>query len=523
MLAKQNQQIAEGVSAVFQDVSKEYGKSPLLVGTIVPAPQILHGIYALLSLALLSSGLWVFVLAVLYFWANDGKANYHFYVDNKNPGSGESKVPPLVEERVPVEVKAVKVPDSGSDKTISVSPDAIPVIQVGAHPPERVILDSTVKTEIVTFGETRKQLEKMARRSQQEVGLPPALKAVMVDKPYSTFIVGQSGAGKDITLWNIVKGLRERYPDAYFLGIDGKNSDKETNLWESGLYDKVIRLSMLDNPKAYHDTLIELMRTAIRKVKGMAFIVFSEVNGIRDGYKAYKLNDLWTELAVYIGFCAIQGNSEEKFLLATAQALNLEELGIPKSSRANSSFMAIGNSTQYSFLNQVAGDVNVFDRNALLDQGSFQSACSRSTATEHLPTHDLLKGIAWFHTACNRWEPMPRLHNPGVDRIAGAKNDKKPEEVFSCTTPGAKPDRWDSFIDSLVRPEQVDFKSFMNWLKKHRGSQVTFDRIKDNWGASQNRITGMGRSRQELMALVHLAVYQKFLNQVDKDIWEVAL
>lgn len=522
MLVKQNQQITEVTSAVLQDISEEYGKSPLLVGAIVPAPQILHGIYALSSLVLASSGLWVFVLAVVYFWANDGKANYDFHVGNKKADSGESKkATPLVEERVPVEVKAVKVPDSSSDKTSFVPPDAMSAIQVDARPPERVAPDSTVETEVVTFGEARKQLEKMAQRSQQEVGLPPALKAVMVDKPYSTFIVGQSGAGKDITLWNIVKGLRERYPDAYFLGIDGKNSDKETNLWKSGLYDKVIRISMLDDPRDYHDTLIELMRTAIRDVKGLAFIIFSEVNGIRDGYKAYKLNDLWTELAVYIGFCAIQGNSEDKFLLATAQALNLEELGIPKSSRANSSFMAIGNSTQYSFLNQVAGDVNVFDRNSLLDQGAFQSACSRSTATEHLPTHDLLKGIAWFHTACNRWEPMPRLHNPGVDRIAGTKNDKKQEEVLSCPTKVAQPDRWDSFIDSLVRPEQIDFKSFMNWLKKHRGNQVTFDQIKDNWGASQNRATGMGRSRQELMALVHLAVYQKFLNQIDENIWEV--
>jgi hypothetical protein len=520
VLTKQNQQITEGVSTVLQDIAEEYGQSPLLVGTIIPAPQILHGIYALLSLLLLSSGLWVFVLTVLYFWANDGKANYNFHVGNKKPVSGE-KITPLVEERVPVEVKAVKISDSSSDEAISILPDTMLAIQVDARPPERITPGNTAKTEIVTFGETRKQLEKMAQRNQQEAGLPPALKAVTVDKPYSTFIVGQSGAGKDITLWNIVKELRERYPDAYFVGIDGKNSEKETNLWESGLYDKVIRISMLDSPKDYHETLIELMRTAIRKVKGMAFIVFSEVNGIRDGYKAHKLNDLWTELAVYIGFCAIQGNSEDKFLLATAQALNLEELGIPKSSRANSSFMAIGNSTQFSFLNQVAGDVNVFDRNNLLDQGAFQSACSRSTATEHLPTHDLLKGIAWFHTACNRWEPMPRLHNPGIDRIAGVKNNGKSEKVLGHKIKVAQPDRWDLFIDSLVRSEQVDFKSFVNWLKKHRGSQVTLEQIKDNWGASQSRITGMGRSRKELMALVHLAVYQKFLNRLNEDLWEV--
>lgn len=502
------------VVEIAREISTEYGKSPLLVGLVTDHPLSLNSAYLLMLLTLLGSGLWCFVFAIAYFWLNDHRANcLKFQSIHPSPI-------PALEDHNPVNTSAVQVLDDLEvPKSQPKHPPTLP--QVDAHPPEISNSGRVVETEVVAFGKARRQLEKMAQRSsQQEIGLPPALRAVTVDKPYSTFIVGQSGAGKDITLWNIVKELRERYPDAYFLGIDGKNSDKETNLWESGLYNKVIRISMLDDPKDYHETLIDLMRAAIKTVKGMAFIVFSEVNGIRDGYKAHKVNDLWTELAVYIGFCAIQGNSEDKFLLATAQALNLEELGIPKSSRANSAFMAIGNSTQYSFLNQVARDVNVFDRFNLLDQGSFQSACSRSTATEHLPTHDLLKGIGWFHTACNRWEPMPRLHNPGVDRVAGVKG--KPEETLSSPTKVAQPDKWDSFINSLTRSEQVNFKSFMIWLKKHQGNQITFNAIKDNWGASQNRTTGMGRSRQDLMALIHLAVYQKFLKQTDEDAWEVS-
>jgi hypothetical protein len=35
-----------------------------------------------------------------------------------------------------------------------------------------------------------------------------------------------------------------------------------------------------------------------------------------------------------------------------------------------------------------------------------------------LPNRNTDKGIAYFHTALNRWEPMPRLVNPGGDRCA---------------------------------------------------------------------------------------------------------
>jgi hypothetical protein len=37
---------------------------------------------------------------------------------------------------------------------------------------------------------------------------------------------------------------------------------------------------------------------------------------------------------------------------------------------------------------------------------------------EHLANANTDKGVGYFHTALNRWEPMPRLVNPGADRCA---------------------------------------------------------------------------------------------------------
>jgi hypothetical protein len=245
------------------------------------------------------------------------------------------------------------------------------------------------------------------------IGLPAALTEVTVTKPYSTFIFGQSEAGKDITLYNVIAALRAKFPTAYFLGIDGKNHAPERPLW--GLYDSTLHLSMLDRPVDYHHRLLKALDTAVN-FPAMAFIAFSEVNGISAAYSTAGMTEEWREIAHRIAYLAIQGNAAGKYLYATAQALNLDSLGIKKESRANCSFIAIANSTQFSFLSQIAGDTKVFNASVILNQSAFQSACSRSTATEHLKNHDILKGIAYFHTALNRWEPMPRLVNPGADR-----------------------------------------------------------------------------------------------------------
>jgi hypothetical protein len=96
----------------------------------------------------------------------------------------------------------------------------------------------------------------------------------------------------------------------------------------------------------------------------------------------------------------------------------LDELGISTSTRSNIKFLMVGNGSQFGFISSITANTTVFDRKLINDQNSFTAACSRSTALEHLPNANTDKGIAYFHTALNRWEPMPRLINPGADRCA---------------------------------------------------------------------------------------------------------
>ncbi len=249
------------------------------------------------------------------------------------------------------------------------------------------------------------------------IGLPEALRSVTVTHPYSTFIIGMSAAGKDIALNNIMTALKASNPTALCVGIDGKNHAGELPLWSDALYDRKLHISMLDKPKDYHPKLLALIQQAC-EFPGMVFVAFSELNGIAGSYLASGMKTEWGEIAHYLRYLALQGNAAGKFLLSTAQGLTLDELGLTTSTRANIQFLMVGNGTQFGFISSITANTTVFDRKLINDQNTFIAACSRSTALEHLPNRDTDKGVAYFHTALNRWEPMPRLINPGNDRSA---------------------------------------------------------------------------------------------------------
>ncbi len=330
----------------------------------------------------------------------------------------------------------------------------------------------------------------------QEIGLPPELVEVVVSKPYSTFLFGQSEAGKDICLHNIMAALKARYPNAYFLGIDGKNHPAERPLWE--IYTESIHISMRDRPADYHARLIDAIDRAI-DYGGDTFISFSELNGIAASYSTVGMSGEWAEIAHRVAYLAIQGNAARKFLYATAQALNLDALGIRKDSRANCAFMAVANGTQFGFLSQISGNVRVFDNRLLLDQGAFQMACSRSHATDHLPNRDLLKGIAYFHSSLNRWEPMPRLHNPGSDR--GTVSVPQPIPPKTAESPAHKGTPGDFIGGDRVYNDCADVAdTFAEMLRQDHGKKWSLSALCKRAGVSERQRREVGRLVVEILA-----------------------
>jgi hypothetical protein len=201
-----------------------------------------------------------------------------------------------------------------------------------AEPPAITLPQPTAPPEI--GGESAVAVLERTMAKPTTIGLPEALRSVTVDNPYSTFIIGMSGAGKDITLYSIMAALKQRYPTALYVGIDGKNHAGELPLWSEGIYDRTIHISMLDRVNDYHRGLLALLKQAC-EFPGMVFVAFSELNGIAGSYIAAGMKQEWGEIAHYLRYLALQGNAAGKFLLSTAQGITLDELGISTSTRAN--------------------------------------------------------------------------------------------------------------------------------------------------------------------------------------------
>ncbi|MBD1825670.1 hypothetical protein H6F51_24695 [Cyanobacteria bacterium FACHB-DQ100] len=364
-----------------------------------------------------------------------------------------------------------------------------------AHLPEREPVRITTQLGEQSAIDVQVQADSVAllNRSYQTVdqaGLPEDLMSLAIQKPYNTLIFGQSEAGKDITLYNLMKRNRSAH-NAYFLGIDGKNHPNERALWSREIYDKTLHFSMLDHPESYHSGLLAALKLAVQQP--MSFIAFSEINGVRAAYINAGMKAEWQNIAHYISYFAIQGNANRHFLYGTVQALSLEELGLGSGDRGNIYFLAIANSTQFAFIESVGASVKVFPK-ALTNQAVFQSAVSRSTATQHLKNHSILKGIAYFHTAIGEWRPMPRLDNPGSDRGEGL-TAANPTSQAPIVTPAIAPevtqsnqankeDKSNIQKPSLSRTELVlAIAELGEWIDKNSG--LSFSQQYANYNAAR--------------------------------------
>jgi hypothetical protein len=322
------------------------------------------------------------------------------------------------------------------------------------------------------------------------IGLPEALRSVTVDNPYSTFIIGMSGAGKDIALYSVMAALKAKYSTALYVGIDGKNHAGELPLWSEGLYDRAIHISMLDRVNDYHRGLLALLKQAC-EFPGMVFVAFSELNGIAGSYIAAGMKQEWGEVAHYLRYLALQGNAAGKFLLSTAQGLTLDELGISTSTRANIQFLMVGNGSQFGFISSITANTSVFDRKLINDQNTFIAACSRSTALEHLPNRDTDKGISYFHTALNRWEPMPRLVNPGNDRCNPVVS--APPIARSITVAAAVVTAESAASQEAAPVDEFQIKLELaelciDKIRKLEGRKTTFAKIKKTLSVAQRLV-----------------------------------
>jgi hypothetical protein len=116
---------------------------------------------------------------------------------------------------------------------------------------------------------------------------------------------------------------------------------------------------------------------------------------------------------------------------------------------------------------------------------------------------------------------LPSLQVPTpIESVVAVESEdlivRKLERVYQDSE-SLPPNRFEQLASELNRPEQENLKSFVLWLGKRQGTEITFDQIKGSWA----RNTGVERSKEALMPFIHIAVYKGLVSDSGNNKWVV--
>lgn len=232
----------------------------------------------------------------------------------------------------------------------------------------------------------------------------PGFIADMGHNRRSTLIVGVPGAGKGLVTSNVIRQVRKYHPGIQVVGIDPKNSDKESGYWSSG-YDKVFRFSL----SAYGSGQgLEEFQSALayfRSLSGEKLLIIDEGLSVMRCIKSDS--NALREFNDWLTFMTSMGDSEGQHVWMLSQTGNLKDLGLDSSIRACFDILAIMKAGNDALLQGLL-------RTDLMPQGKASSPDSVKRAIADSPV-----GRGYYFSRIGRWAPMPRLENhSGYDRDA---------------------------------------------------------------------------------------------------------
>ena len=212
------------------------------------------------------------------------------------------------------------------------------------------------------------------------------------------------------------------------------------------------------------------------------------------------------------------GDSREKYAWEAGQSAHVDDLGINGAARSRLRPLIIGLQGEEMQVEAVLAAKFVADTARNLPEVKTQMA--RSPVKR-----------AWCDGQF--WYAMPQLENySGYDRdsreyLSASKSAIVPDaanQVAHLKSPSSDPspvdkplesplpdpssvDQFEQLAAQLTHESQVKLKSFVLWLSKRKGEEITFKQIQDNWAKNN----GVGRGKEVLMPLIYLAKSQQLL------------
>ena len=250
-----------------------------------------------------------------------------------------------------------------------------------------------------------------------------------------------------------------------------------------------------------------------------ALLICNEGTLIRAKCKRY--------IDVVVGLVS-SGDSREKYAWKAGQSAHINDLGINGAARSRLRPLIIGLQGEEMQVEAVLAAKFVADTARNLPEVKTQMA--RSPVKR-----------AWCDGQF--WYAMPQLENyAGYDRdsreylspVRSAIVPDATNQVAHSRSPHRDPspvekplepalpdpssiDRFEQLAAQLTHESQTKLKSFVLWLSKRKGEEITFKQIQDNWAKNN----GVGRGKEVLMPLIYLAKSQHLLTFLPNSNWRV--
>lgn len=495
------------------DIEQNYGTQPLLVGVVTRHPFILNGVYTVGGFLLLASGLWTFLFALAYFWRNDYEAMALEFT-----GNGETGEPQ--DDSQTVETSAVPVERSEAETTNSVGQGAST---------DKIASDGTSQNPwdnnpFPTFASPAKSAPSNLKRvgdltdSQPPKSPPvaPTAYEILVANPYlSRAGFGAQRTGKSYLFAVATLELANRGTKIFHINL-ASYGEEDARYWQHATRSVRCDLPSLDEYQAQHyiDLAIEVVNEFF--ATRHAILIFDEI--VLTG----SLNNQHAEAVAPL-------------LKLTADKMAcLSSTGIKRSQAiwtASPDFVA-GNCTQdckalkslsLCFVAIAPGKSVDWNGNPVkFHQESFENVSRNFSALTYPPRN--LKG-ARICFIDGQWREVGELPSiPEVATVAATSDNSTDDLIVDKLErsyqqrPARTPNRFEELTSTLTQSGQEQLRSFVEWLSKKKGEEVSYDQIKDSWA----RHAGVSRSKEAVMPFVHFLVYQRLLTRSANNKWLVS-
>ena len=359
----------------------------------------------------------------------------------------------------------------------------------------------------------------------QSTGTPIVLNELreVCDRNNSFYIAGSKGSGKGIFVSNLLRWKLDQYPNAIALVLDPKGDVKESGYWRHERIRHFAFKGIALSSKDYAEKIVEFLSEASNLVsqadisRGMRlFIVMDELLTIKESVSSA----LFAEFRMF-GVKAIStGDSEGIHVIAITQSFNAgDSFG---SDELLKNFTQVGlfrqdeytrakKLTQYGRSN---GELTQSEFKALISQSSVHRVMS--IAGEFIPTPKSENYSAFDRDTGKIIQQMPLGSNPSEGDILAHELNRK-IQTMSVSSP-AESDVFSKFADTLTHESQVSLKAFVLWLETKKGSEVSYEQIKDSFA----RRADVGRSKEAIMPLVYAAKSKKLITFLPNSNWLVS-